>query len=48
MQFNGISGIDDDGLNESGGTAPGLQFVIAVNTECGLLIKENNIKTFTL
>ena len=48
MQFNGINGIDDDGLNESEGTAPGLQFVIAVNTECGLLIKENNIKTFTL
>lgn len=45
MQFNGVV---DDGLNESGGTAPGLQFVIAVNTECGLLIKENNIKTFTL
>ena len=39
MQFNGIN-------DDAGGT--GLQFVIAVNTECGLLIKENNIKTFTL
>ena len=39
MQFNGV---DDN----AGGA--GLQFVIAVNTECGLLIKENNIKTFTL
>ena len=45
MQFNGVS---DDGLNESSKIGPGLQFVIAVNTECGLLIKENNIKTFTL
>ena len=45
MQFNGVS---DDGLNETSETGPGLQFVIAVNTECGLLIKENNIKTFTL
>ena len=39
MQFNGVN-------DNAGG--PGLQFVIAVNTECGLLIKENNIKTFTL
>ena len=39
MQFNGVN-------DNAGGT--GLQFVIAVNTECGLLIKENNIKTFTL
>ena len=39
MQFNG--------KNDDAGGA-GLQFVIAVNTECGLLIKENNIKTFTL
>lgn len=45
MQFNGI---EDNGLNESGETGPGLQFVIAVNTECGLMIKENNLKTFTL
>ena len=47
MQFNGVN---DDGLNSSNPTTkgPGLQFVIAVNTECGLLIKENNIKTFTL
>ena len=45
MQFNGL---DDDGLNVPGSKGPGLQFVIAVNTECGLLIKENNIKTFTL
>ena len=45
MQFNGVS---DDELNETSETGPGLQFVIAVNTECGLLIKENNIKTFTL
>ena len=45
MQFNGV---EDNGLNESGETGPGLQFVIAVNTECGLMIKENNIKTFTL
>lgn len=42
MQFNGVSGKED-----KAGDA-GLQFVIAVNTECGLLIKENNIKTFTL
>ena len=41
MQFNG-TGTDDD----AGGS--GLQFVIAVNTECGLLIKDKNIKTFTL
>ena len=39
MQFNGV--------NDNAGGA-GLQFVIAVNTECGLLIKENNLKTFTL
>ena len=49
MQFNGVN---DDGLNDTSSSppvkGPGLQFVIAVNTECGLLIKENNIKTFTL
>ena len=48
MQFNGVN---DDGLNSTSSPpikGPGLQFVIAVNTECGLLIKENNIKTFTL
>ena len=45
MQFNGI---EDNGLNQLEEPGPGLQFVIAVNTECGLLIKENNIKTFTL
>lgn len=42
MQFNGLTGKEDKAGNA------GLQFVIAVNTECGLLIKENNIKTFTL
>ena len=48
MQFNGVN---DDGLNDTSSPpvkGPGLQFVIAVNTECGLIIKENNIKTFTL
>ena len=39
MQF---SGAEDD----AGGA--GLQFVIAVNTECGLMIKEKNLKTFIL
>ena len=39
MQFNGVT-------DDAGGA--GLQFVIAVNTECGLMIKENNLKTFIL
>ena len=39
MQFKGVT-------DDAGGA--GLQFVIAVNTECGLMIKENNLKTFIL
>ena len=41
MQFNGT------GTSDTAGGC-GLQFVIAVNTECGLIIKDKNIKTFTL